>query len=197
MAVLPIYNCFHPVLKNPTGDVAEFDQTLMDLIGDMFETMYAADGIGLAANQVGRDISLFIIDERRDEEEEISGNPIVMINPQIISFSDKLVPYNEGCLSIPLFFEEVIRPEAVQVRYLDKDMKENIMEADGLLARVIQHEFDHLQGVLFTDRLSALKKVLAKKALAKLKSGKYMNKYDMIGPDGSLKPKNYSEDEEA
>ncbi len=184
MAILPIYNCFHPVLKQKTEEINEFDQELKDFIDNMFQTMYNADGIGLAANQVGEKRSVFIVDTTPSDPDNSPG-PIALINPEIISFSEETVEFQEGCLSVPKFFEDVVRAEAIEIKYFDIDMKEHVKEIDGLLARVIMHEYDHLKGTLFFERLTPIRRTLSKSKLKKIKRGDYEISYPMIMPDGS------------
>lgn len=186
MAIIPIYNCFHPVLKRKTAEVTEFDQELKDLAENMFETMYnTGNGVGLAANQVGVEKSLFVINVKRNKEDKI-GDPIIFINPVITAFSEEEIEIEEGCLSIPEYWEKVVRPEGVEIEYTDLDMKLHKIEADEFLARVIQHEFDHLKGILFYERISPLKRAMAKSKLRKVQKGEIIPSYPMIQPDGSL-----------
>jgi peptide deformylase len=184
MAILPIYNCFHPVLKQKTNEIEEFNQDLKDFIDNMFQTMYNADGIGLAANQVGDKRSVFIVDTTPSDPDNSQG-PIAFINPEIISSSEETIEFQEGCLSVPKFFEDVIRAESIEIRYYDIDMKEHTREIDGLLARVIMHEYDHLHGTLFFERLTPIRRTLSKSKLKKIKRGEYDISYPMIMPDGS------------
>jgi peptide deformylase len=186
MSVLPIYNCFHPIMRNKAKKVEVFDQALVDFVNDMLDTMEFADGVGLAANQVGSDKAILVIDEHAMENDKSKFYPRVMINPEIISFSDETVYRKEGCLSIPQVFEEVERPAMVQVRFTDLDMKEYTIETDKFLSRVIQHEVDHLNALLFTDRLTPLKKALLKNKLKKIQRGITDSTYDMIQADGSF-----------
>jgi peptide deformylase len=139
------------------------------LIRDMFETMYAAPGIGLAAIQVGVPKRILVIDLQDPEEEgsEPVRNPLVFINPEILENSDREVPYSEGCLSIPDQYAEVDRPDRVRVRWLDEQGAAHEEEIEGLLAVVIQHEMDHLNGILFIDHLSRLKRDMVLKKLLK------------------------------
>ena len=166
-------------------EVVEFNQELKEFTENMLETMYNADGIGLAANQVGDSRAIYTVDINTGSEDKADYTPIVMINPTIISFSDEITTYQEGCLSIPKYYEDVDRPEAVQVRYTDINMKEHTLEADDILARVIQHEYDHLKGILFFDRISQVKKALGKKKLNKIKRGELDTFYPMINADGT------------
>ena len=192
MSFLPIYNCYHPILKQKTLPIEEIDGSIKKLVDDMFETMYKADGLGLAGNQVGEKKSLFIVDASQVEEGKGKYAPMVIINPEIISFSDEDIEYREGCLSIPTFYDHVIRPKNIQLRYFDLDQKENIIEADDILSRVIQHEYDHLNGVLFFERLTPVKRTLAKSKLRKIQKGQILSDYDMIGADGKFLKKDNS-----
>lgn len=185
MSLLPIYNCFNPVLKKKTEKVEHIDENLKKLVENMFETMYNADGIGLAANQVGVSKSLVIIDISRNDNFK-NQPPLVLINPEIITFSEEKDEFLEGCLSIPNFYETVDRPEAIEIKFYDLNMKEHKIEANDLLARVMQHEIDHLNGILFFERLSPIKKTLAKSKLKKIKNGQVDAKYEMVNPDGRL-----------
>jgi peptide deformylase len=187
MAVLPIYNCYHPVLKKKTNPVAEFNQELKDFVNNLYETMYSADGVGLAANQVGEMQSIIVVDTSEASDEKDSHPPIVMINPIIISYSDEIIEYQEGCLSIPKFYEDVDRPKEIEVRYFDINMKEITIIADYLFSRVIQHEVDHLNGVLFYERLSSVRRALAKSKLRKIEKGDYETFYPMILPNGTYR----------
>lgn len=164
MAVLPICKYGDDVLRLPTDPVGEIDESLQKLIGNMIDTMYAAPGVGLAANQVGVSKRLMIIDlsvGRRPSELH------VFINPEIIEAEGEITE-EEGCLSIPDFVEVVTRPERVKLRYLDGDGKECEMWGDGLMARAMCHEIDHLNGGLFIDHLRGLKKDRILKKIQKL-----------------------------
>ena len=144
-----------PILRQPTRRVTDLDGDLQRLIDDMVETMYAAPGIGLAAIQVGVGKRLFTADLSKKEE---AHEPQVFINPEITWASDEKAIHEEGCLSIPEYYEDVERPVHIKVKYLDLDGKAHEIEADGLLARCVQHEIDHINGVLFIDHLSKLKR---------------------------------------
>jgi len=171
-------------MKKKTDDVTEIDGNIKKLVEDMFETMYKAEGIGLAANQVGISKSLLLVDTSVSSEEKYRHPPIVMINPEIEDESDDEVEMNEGCLSIPKFNDKVWRPETIKVQYYDLNGNEQSLEATDLLARVIQHEMDHLEGILFYERLSPIKKTLAKSKLRKIQKGLVIPDYPMIQPDG-------------
>jgi peptide deformylase len=169
MAVLPILETPDPLLRRKSSPVEEVTPELRKLIDDMFETMYAAPGIGLAAIQVGVPKRLLVIDLQEPEEEggEPVRKPLVFINPEILDASDTLQTYNEGCLSVPEMYAEVDRPDRVRARWLDRDGKAHEEELDGMIAIVLQHEMDHLEGILFIDHLSRLKRDMILKKLAK------------------------------
>ena len=155
MALRPIITLPAPVLREVSTPVARVDDDVRALLSDMFETMYDAPGIGLAAVQVGITKRIITIDIAREGEDK---KPMVFINPEILWSSDELSLYEEGCLSIPQYYEEVERPAKVRVRYQDEKGEAREMEADGLLATCLQHEIDHLEGRLFIDHLSKLKR---------------------------------------
>ena len=169
MAIRPIFETPDPVLRQISKPVETFDDDLKTLVADMFETMYAAPGIGLAAVQVGVPIRLLVIDLQEPEEEggEPVRDPKVFINPEILWHSDHEVPYTEGCLSVPEQYAEVMRPDRIRAKWQDTDGKTYEEEIDGLLATCLQHEMDHLNGVLFIDHLSRLKRDMVLKKLAK------------------------------
>ena len=169
--MLPITIYGDKILRKKANKVTEVDLKTIELIKNMFDTMRNANGIGLAANQVGADKSIFVIDISPVEGHEDS-KPLAIINPQIIKRSEEKVKIEEGCLSIPDIRVEIDRPEAITILYQDTDLKEHTLEADGLLARVMQHEFDHLQGVLFTDLISDIEKKKLKKEINKIRRRK-------------------------
>lgn len=152
-------------LRSVSAPVANADKVLRALVDDMFATMYDAPGIGLAAIQIGVPQRVVTLDvSRRDDTQE----PLALINPEVTWASPEMSTYEEGCLSIPEYYEEVERPERIRVRYLDIDLKPREIEADGILATCIQHEIDHLNGVLFIDYLSKLKRDRVIKKFTKL-----------------------------
>ena len=155
MAVLPIVILPEPKLRLRSEPVAVVDDEVRTLLDDMLETMYDAPGIGLAAVQVGVLKRVVTVDPVRDDAPK---QPLFLVNPEIVWASDTLVPYEEGCLSIPDYYEEVQRPDRVRVRFLDRNGDRGEIEAEGLLATVLQHEIDHLDGVLFVDHISKLKR---------------------------------------
>jgi peptide deformylase len=168
MALLPITVYGDKILRKKGSRVTVINSEIIALIKNMFDTMRNANGIGLAANQVGSDKSIFVIDVSVVEGNE-NIKPIALINPEIKFYSDEKVFIEEGCLSIPEVRAEVERPKMIKITYQDSDLQKHTIEADGVLARVMQHEYDHLQGILFTDRIpDELKKEL-KKELNKIR----------------------------
>jgi peptide deformylase len=151
-------------LRLKSESVKTIDKTLRALIADMFETMYAAPGIGLAAIQIGAPQRIVTLDLAKKDEPK---QPQVFINPEVTWASDEKATYEEGCLSIPEYYEEVERPKSVKVKYLDLDLKPQEIEADGLLATCLQHEIDHINGVLFIDHISKLKRDMVMKKFKK------------------------------
>ena len=171
MAILPIVEVPDPRLRQISKPVDQVDDDLRRLIDDMFETMYAAPGIGLAAIQVGVPKRVLVIDlqEQEGEDGEPIREPRVFINPEIVETSDHDVPYNEGCLSVPEMYAEVDRPDRIRARWIDRDGSQKDEEISGLLAVCLQHEMDHLNGILFIDHISRLKREMLLKKLAKLR----------------------------
>ncbi|MFV1849732.1 MAG: peptide deformylase [Porticoccaceae bacterium] len=169
MALREILIVPDPRLKKECEPVAEVNDEIRELLDDMLETMYAAPGIGLAAPQIGVMKRVVVMDVSDDKDKP---EPIKLINPEIIWESEDTSVYQEGCLSIPEQYADVERPAEVGLRYLDENGKEHEIEADGLLATCIQHELDHLDGILFTDYLSALKRNMIMKKVQKLQKTK-------------------------
>jgi peptide deformylase len=169
MAIRPIVEVPDPLLRQISTPVEKVDDGVRALIGDMFETMYDAPGIGLAAIQVGVPKRILVIDLQEPAEEggEPVKDPRVFINPEIVKSSDQEVPYTEGCLSVPDQYAEVDRPDRIRARWLDEQGKAHEEEIEGLLATCLQHEMDHLEGILFIDHLSRLKREMILKKLAK------------------------------
>jgi len=153
-----------PVLRQQSKPIEKVDAEVLRLADDMLETMYDAPGIGLAAIQIGVPRRLLVIDVAREGEEK---TPIVFINPEILKVSDDISTYEEGCLSIPDYYAEVERPASLTVQYVGRDGKQQTVEADGLLATCLQHEIDHLNGVLFIDHISRLKRDMVIKKFTK------------------------------
>ncbi|GAY23104.1 peptide deformylase [Sphingobium fuliginis] len=171
MAILPILEAPDPRLRTISSPVEAIDEDLQRLIDDMFETMYDAPGIGLAAIQVGVPKRVLVIDLQEPESDEEGAPPVrkpmVFINPEILEGSEDLSVYNEGCLSVPDQFAEVERPASIRASWMDRDGRIHEERLEGLLATCLQHEMDHLQGVLFIDHLSRLKRDMLMKKLTK------------------------------
>lgn len=165
MSIKPIIYLPDPILRQQSQPVERFDAELERFVEDMLETMYDAPGLGLAAIQVGVPRRLLVIDVAGKDEPD---NPQVFINPEILATGDDTNAYEEGCLSIPDFFAEVERPGSVTVRHLDRSGKQQTVEASGLLATCLQHEIDHLNGVLFIDHISKLKRDMVVRKFTKL-----------------------------
>ncbi len=175
----PVFLYGSPVLRKVSSDIPEDYPELDELIDNLFETMYHSDGIGLAAPQIGKSLRIFVVDASSLEEEDssLSGFKRVFINPRIISYEGELTVYNEGCLSIPDIREDVERESAIHIRYCDSDFNYREEYFEGMAARIIQHEYDHLEGRLFTDLISPLKKRLLKRKLTSISKGRVEVKY--------------------
>jgi len=167
MAIKPLIILPDPILRKISQPVERIDAAMVSLAHDMLETMYHAPGIGLAAIQIGLPLRLLVMDvtshkkeegEAGEEIETVEKNPLILFNPEILCSSDERNIYQEGCLSIPDYYADVERPKQVRVRYIDEQGKSREMEADGLLATCVQHEIDHLDGRLFIDHLSRVKR---------------------------------------
>jgi peptide deformylase len=169
MAIRPIIEVPDPLLRQISTPVEMVDDDIRALIADMFETMYDAPGIGLAAIQVGVPKRILVIDLQEPAEEggEPVKDPRVFINPEILDSSEQEVPYTEGCLSVPDQYAEVDRPDRIRARWLDEKGDQHEADIEGLLATCLQHEMDHLEGILFIDHLSRLKREMILKKLAK------------------------------
>lgn len=167
MALRSIIIVPDPRLRQVCEPVAEVDQSIRRLMDDMLETMYEAPGIGLAASQIAVMKRVLVMDVAKRKDAAGSAEPIAIANPEILWASDEVSTYEEGCLSIPDYYEEVERPAKVRVSYLDRDGKKQIMDADGILATCVQHEIDHLNGVLFVDHISRLKRERVLKKFSK------------------------------
>ncbi len=169
MALLPVIVAPDPRLKMISKPVAEVTDEIRELVADMFETMYDAPGIGLAAIQVGVQKRLLVLDVVGKGQEGEDPEPMAIINPEITWVSDEDNVYEEGCLSIPTHYADVVRPAEIKLSYLDLDGETQELSADGLLATCIQHEMDHLDGLLFVDHISALKRNMILRKLIKQK----------------------------
>ena len=166
MTVRPIVTAPDPRLQAVSTDVEKVDAEIRKLVDDMAESMYAAEGIGLAAVQIGVAKRVIVIDL---DQKEGKKNPRAFINPKILWASDEMAVFEEGCLSVPEIWDDVERPARIKAEYLDRDGNKQTLEADGMLATCLQHEMDHLNGVLFIDHLSRLKRSMAIKKLTKAK----------------------------
>lgn len=177
--ILPIYVYGHPVLRQEAEDIAADYPNLKELIADMFETMDRADGVGLAAPQIGLPIRVVVVDldVLSDDMPEFKNFKRAYINPHIIETDGNIVAMDEGCLSLPGIHESVKRPDRIRVQYLDEEMNRHDEWVDGYLARVMQHEFDHLDGVMFIDHLSALRKQMIRGKLNSMVKGKVRCSY--------------------
>ena len=173
MSVLELYEYPHPILAQKAQKVLKVDESVRKLVDDMLETMYADKGVGLAAPQIGVSKRIIVIDtEQRDEDGNYKpGNPMCLINPEIVYKSEEMLIFCEGCLSVPKQSADVERHYKVKVRYLDYDGKEQEMEAEDYPAVVLQHEIDHLDGILYIDRISRLKRNMLLKKLEKYRQG--------------------------
>ena len=180
MSVLPITIYEDPYLRTKCDPVKENSDELQQFIDDLFETMYNAHGVGLAAPQVANTSRVFVIDVdamlKEEKDSELVG-PMAFINPEIIEKGDEVVEYEEGCLSIPDIREDIQRPDYIKVKYLDRDFKEQTLEARGWLSRVIQHEYDHIEGVLFIDYLGSFRKRLLRGKLKQMDNGELEAEY--------------------
>jgi peptide deformylase len=178
--LLPIYLYGQQVLrKGGSEEIAADYPNLKELISNMFDTMVQADGVGLAAPQVGLPIRLFVIDlsPLGEDDPEYKEFRKAFINPQIITFSEETCSYEEGCLSLPDIHESVVRSSTVVIRYQDEDYKEHVDTFSGYAARVVQHEYDHLEGKVFTDRISPIRRQLIKSKLTSILKGKVRPAY--------------------
>jgi peptide deformylase len=188
--ILPIVAYGNPVLRKVAADITPDYPGLEKFIDDMWETMYASNGVGLAAPQVNRDIRLFVMDTVQmfanmdeDEKKEYPDGPgtkAVFINAHVVELDGDEWPYNEGCLSIPKIREDIYRPESVTLQFRDHNFESRIMTFNGLSARVILHEYDHIEGKLFIDYLSPLKRKLMKSKLNDISKGKVNVDYKML-----------------
>ena len=183
---LPIVAYGDPVLKKVGTDIDKDYPGLKQLISDMFDTMYYANGVGLAAPQIGLPIRLFIVDTGEDED-GTPGYKKVFINAEILEETGEAWSFNEGCLSIPDIRENIMRKPNVKITYFDENWVEHTDDVDGMPARVIQHEYDHIEGKLFTDKVSVLRKTMLKSKLDAISKGNIKTDYKMKFPNKSKK----------
>lgn len=177
--VLSIYVYGSKVLRQPTVAVEQDHEGLEELVKNMFETLQRADGVGLAAPQVGLPLQLFVVDATpfAEEDPRLADFRRVFINSEIIAFEGDEVPFEEGCLSLPGLNEKVMRPEGIRIRYFDEHFNEHEEEFHGIVARIVQHEYDHTRGRVFTDRVSGLRKQLLQGKLKGMANGKAKASY--------------------
>ena len=177
--ILPVCVYGHPVLRKKAAEVAMNKEDLQQLVADMFETMYHACGVGLAAPQIGKSLRLFVIDSAPFKElyPEEEVRKLAFVNPIITKRYGEEVPFNEGCLSLPDIHEDVIRPSTIEITYLDENLKEHQEVLSGGVARIVQHEYDHIEGKVFTDHLTSLKKMILKRRLTDIANGKVQPNY--------------------
>jgi peptide deformylase len=186
--VYPIVVYGDPILRKRAKEIEKGTIDLTVFVRDMFDTMYAAHGIGLAAPQIGKSVRLFVVDgttlgeDEDDEEEDMTGFKKVFINPEIVEEKGTKWEFEEGCLSIPNIRENISRKETVTIRYMDEEWKEHEETYEGIKARIIQHEFDHLEGRMFIDYLSPLKKRMLKGKLTDISKGDVDTQYRILAP---------------
>jgi len=180
--IYPIVAYGDPVLKKKAKDLEKDYKDLPKLLEDMFETMYNAHGVGLAAPQIGLSLRLFVVDGEPLDEDNLKGFKKVFLNPVILEQEGEEWGFEEGCLSIPGFRSEVLRKAKLKIEYYDENWNKKVEEYDGLKARVIQHEYDHIEGVLFVDKLSPIKKRLLQGKLSNISKGKVDVDYKMKFP---------------
>lgn len=182
--VYPIIVYGDPILRKRAKELKKDSLDLPGFVQDMFETMYAAHGIGLAAPQIGKSIRLFVVDGTtlEEEEEDMTGFKKVFINPEILDEDGNVWNFEEGCLSIPNIREHVSRQEKIKIRYYDEQWKKKEESYEGIKARIIQHEYDHLDGKLFIDYLSPLKKRMLKGKLTDISKGEVDTEYRIAAP---------------
>lgn len=180
--ILPVHIIGSSVLRKLAEDIEKDYEGLDELIDNMYETMYHSDGIGLAAPQVGKSIRLFILDASPLAEDypELDGLKRTFINAHITEKKGEMIQSNEGCLSIPDIREDVMRYPEITIEYMDKDFNKITEHFEGIPAVIVQHEYDHLDGILFTDKVSALRKKFLKKKLANIAKGNFQKRYKVV-----------------
>lgn len=181
--ILPIVGFGHPTLRKVAQPIDKSYPNLKELVANMYETMYAADGVGLAAPQIDLSIRVVVIgfrpyDEKTDTYGDVTEQH-TLVNPEIVEFKGEKKFFNEGCLSVPGIHEDVLRPDTIVLHWWDEDWVEHTEEIDGLFARVAQHEIDHLDGKVFTDRLSNLRRTMLRRKLNDIMAGRVSTKYRM------------------
>lgn len=186
---LPVYLYGHPVLREMCQDITPDYPELDKLIADMWETMYHSDGIGIAAPQIGRAIRLFVIDASPmgDDFPECKDFKKVFINARIVAYGETLCTENEGCLSIPNIHEKVERPDTITIEYLNEQFEPQTETISGFAARVIQHEYDHIEGILFIDHISAMRKQMVRSKLMSITKGQVRTNYRVVAAPSKKK----------
>jgi peptide deformylase len=186
--IYPIVVYGHPILRKKSRELRKDEEGLKEFIDNMWETMYVSDGIGLAAPQVGKSVRLIVIDAESlsADDPSLKGFKKTFINPEIIERKGEMNPFNEGCLSIPNIREDVIRKPRIRIRYYDENFELHDEYYGGIASRIIQHEYDHLEGILFTDLVQPLRKRLLKNKLNAISKGKFEASYNTILPKKKL-----------
>lgn len=184
MAILPIVTYNDPILLQKAEPIEALTAEIESFIEDLFETMEGADGVGLAAPQVGRSVRIFVMNadlmyDEEDKEALLLGDQ-VFINPEIVEYSEEKVTFQEGCLSLPGLLDEVLRPEKIRIRFKDESFQDQELTLDGWNARVVQHELDHLDGILFIDHISAFKRAFHRSLLQKIDEGSAPASYPLV-----------------
>jgi len=184
--ILPIVAYGHPTLRKVSEEIDKDYPDLKKFMEDLWETMYETDGVGLAAPQVNRNIRVFVIDADvfKDKYPEAAGFKKAFINPTILERGGEDVYHNEGCLSVPAIHEDVQRPQKIRIRYTDEDWNEHEEEYESIMARVIQHEYDHLEGKLFVDHLPGIRKMMLRNKLNDIAKAKIAPPYRMLFAPG-------------
>lgn len=182
--ILPVVAYGHPVLKKVAADISPDYPDLTSFLADLWETMYVSDGVGLAAPQVNRSIRAFVIDATAfaDKHPEADGFKKTFLNARIYQEEGDEYSFNEGCLSFPGLREDIFRKPVIYIRYQDEEFREHDERYDGILARIIQHEYDHIEGIVFVDRIPTLKKMLLKRRLNDISCGNVEVHYKMLFP---------------
>jgi peptide deformylase len=180
--IYPILVFGNSVLKKRAVDIVEGEIDVIQLAADMYETMEGAEGVGLAAPQIGKGIRMFVIDATKMEDDEVGDFKQIFINPVMVKQDGDEWAFEEGCLSIPEIREEVFRQEKLTIKFFDENWQPHERTYDGLKARIIQHEYDHIEGILFTDHLTPFKKRLLKGKLVNISKGKIEPKYRIKAP---------------
>lgn len=182
--IYPIYAYGHQLLRKKSEDITKDYPELQTIIHNMYETMYSSNGVGLAAPQIGKNIRLIVIDAKAYNEDypEAASFKKVLINAKILETTGDPWLFNEGCLSVPEIREDISRPQKIKIEYMDENFNEHIEEYDGVIARIMLHEYDHLEGILFVDRVGSLKKTLLKRKLSDISKGNVKVSYKMNFP---------------